>query len=293
MNTFANDFSDLESDDLDAVTGESATEIRPTFLERCTKCGGSGRFRHYSGYDMGPCYSCKGAGQFTRLTSPEARSKAKTAKLVKAAKTSDENWADFQHALPDEAAWVLRNRESFPFAQAMEDSVRKWASLTENQLGAIRRGLERDQAYAARKVEAAQAYVAKVEAAPVADVSKVEEAFAKAHTAIRSPKLRLGDFVFSPAKAASQNAGAIYVKTPGSFDDSTYLGKVMGGKFLASRDCSEDLAKQIIAAAADPAAAAVAYGRKFGSCAICGRELTVTESIERGIGPICAERFGF
>lgn len=33
---------------------------------------------------------------------------------------------------------------------------------------------------------------------------------------------------------------------------------------------------------------ASAYGRKTGRCMICGRLLTNPESVERGIGPICA-----
>lgn len=33
------------------------------------------------------------------------------------------------------------------------------------------------------------------------------------------------------------------------------------------------------------------YGVRSGVCAVCGRELTVTKSIERGIGPVCATRF--
>jgi hypothetical protein len=37
----------------------------------------------------------------------------------------------------------------------------------------------------------------------------------------------------------------------------------------------------------------VAYGRATGSCSCCGRELTDPVSIEAGIGPICAGRFGF
>jgi hypothetical protein len=35
---------------------------------------------------------------------------------------------------------------------------------------------------------------------------------------------------------------------------------------------------------------AAAYGRRTGTCAICYRTLTVAESIERGIGPVCAGR---
>lgn len=43
---------------------------------------------------------------------------------------------------------------------------------------------------------------------------------------------------------------------------------------------------------ADPAAAAVEYGHRTGSCCICGRTLTDPESIAAGIGPICAGKFG-
>lgn len=35
------------------------------------------------------------------------------------------------------------------------------------------------------------------------------------------------------------------------------------------------------------------YGKTTGQCAICGRVLTNEESIERGIGPICAEKVNF
>ncbi|WP_440066472.1 DUF6011 domain-containing protein [Streptosporangium sp. OZ121] len=36
---------------------------------------------------------------------------------------------------------------------------------------------------------------------------------------------------------------------------------------------------------------AMAFGRETGSCCICGRVLTNPESIEKGIGPICEQRF--
>ena len=32
------------------------------------------------------------------------------------------------------------------------------------------------------------------------------------------------------------------------------------------------------------------FGKKFGTCCLCGRELTNEESVELGIGPICRER---
>lgn len=46
------------------------------------------------------------------------------------------------------------------------------------------------------------------------------------------------------------------------------------------------------AIAADPAKAFISYGKQFGVCGVCGRELTNPESIERGIGPVCWGRIG-
>lgn len=42
----------------------------------------------------------------------------------------------------------------------------------------------------------------------------------------------------------------------------------------------------------DPLAAAVKYGKLSGRCCSCGRDLTDPASIEAGIGPICAAKFG-
>lgn len=43
---------------------------------------------------------------------------------------------------------------------------------------------------------------------------------------------------------------------------------------------------------ADPLAAARKYGKLSGRCCSCGRDLTDPVSIENGIGPICATKFG-
>jgi hypothetical protein len=48
----------------------------------------------------------------------------------------------------------------------------------------------------------------------------------------------------------------------------------------------EDLIREI---QKDPLAATVLFGRLIGRCGICGRTLTDPESIEAGIGPICAQ----
>jgi len=70
-----------------------------------------------------------------------------------------------------------------------------------------------------------------------------------------------------------------------------YLGKVSRNA-IDSR-FSDTVRETIMSAASDPISAAIRYGKVSGSCSCCGRELTVKESIERGIGPICADKYGF
>ncbi len=48
---------------------------------------------------------------------------------------------------------------------------------------------------------------------------------------------------------------------------------------------------QLTIIAADPKAAAVAYGRLVGRCGICGAKLENADSVAAGIGPICAQGF--
>lgn len=52
-----------------------------------------------------------------------------------------------------------------------------------------------------------------------------------------------------------------------------------------------DLTRRLLEIERDPEAAAVLYGKASGNCSICGRDLTDPESIERGIGPICAGKY--
>ena len=119
------------------------------------------------------------------------------------------------------------------------------------------------------------------------DVAKISAAFAAARANdVKRPKLRLGEFLFSRAPDDGKTPGAIYVKR-----GETYLGMVKKGKFHPSRDCWDKDRAAIIAIAADPAAAAVAYGRRMGRCSVCGITLTNHTSIDRGIGPICYEKF--
>ncbi len=128
----------------------------------------------------------------------------------------------------------------------------------------------------------------KAEAWPAAvSAERVLEAFDRARAAgVASPGLRLGDFRFKLAPPAGRNAGAIYVTR-----NRTYLGKVVYGRFQPVSECDQVTADAIVAAIADPEAAAVAYGMATGRCSCCGRLLTNDESVTLGIGPICRGRY--
>ena len=70
-----------------------------------------------------------------------------------------------------------------------------------------------------------------------------------------------------------------------------YLGKITPTG--ADYRLSDEVKAVLEAAANDPLSAAIRYGKVSGECSCCGRELTDPRSIDRGIGPICATKFGW
>jgi len=70
-----------------------------------------------------------------------------------------------------------------------------------------------------------------------------------------------------------------------------YLGKVT--RTAIDSKFSDTVRETIMGAANDPLNAAIRYGKVSGECSCCGRELTDPKSIDRGIGPICADKYGF
>lgn len=267
------------------------------FTEQCRKCRGTGRYNAPSTHGS-RCFECDGVGSKTFKSSPESRAKAKSGKTARKANLAAEAAAAAQHAAatfraanPAICAWIDAKAETFGFAASMLGALNKWGNLTQGQIDAVNRLIAKD---AERKVEAA----ARAEAAPVADqagVDRLKAAFDHAIERARAkgrglkmPRITIGGMTISPAKATSSNPGALYVKNGGE-----YLGKVTNGRFLGVRACTEIQEKQVLAFIANPKAAAIAYGKATGVCCVCNAELTNKVSIENGIGPICAEKFGW
>ena len=77
----------------------------------------------------------------------------------------------------------------------------------------------------------------------------------------------------------------------GKAEDGAVTG--FGAKIRAAGIEVADLRAALDAFEADPTGALRAHGLATGSCGCCGIELTDPVSIERGIGPICAQKLGF
>jgi len=166
---------------------------------------------------------------------------------------------------PETIIWIAENHASNEFAASLAGYMERTGGLTP------------------RQIEAVKAKLTPSNGAAALDVSEIVTRFMAAmDKGIKTPRMRLDTFVFKQSKGE-----AIYVT-----EESEYLGKVIGGKFLPTFACTNDQKERIIAAASNPAESAKAYGQRTGCCSICRRELTAIESIERFIGPICADKYG-
>jgi hypothetical protein len=171
---------------------------------------------------------------------------------------------------------------SFDFARSMHEAVLKYGSLTEKQMAACER-------MAAKATSSHAAYEARVAAAAGVDSVALVAAFERNAKGFRHFFKNTAGMQITKAPAHGRNPGALYVKDIAS---STFLGTIKDGKFIRSRECTAEQEATFLRVAADPYAAALKFG-ETGICAICSAELTNPESIKRGIGPVCAAKFGW
>lgn len=262
------------------------------YEQGCPKCGGTGKFVGYTGRVLGNCFACKGAGKMTFKTSPETRAAARMAHVARKSTAATDSLAAFEAAHPQVWAWIKANAQKFDFATKMVEVIVRFGDLSAGQLAACQKMADRDAASAEQRIERLQ------NAPQVASegVDRLKAAFDKARAyaaakatglTIRNPKITIGGMTISPAKATSANPGALYVKA-----GETYLGKIVDGQFLASRECQPEDQAKVLQFVADPAAAAKVYGQETGVCCVCNATLK-SEWRLRGIGPVCAEKMGW
>lgn len=274
-------FAGLESD-FDAVEVKKNSAVQYP----CGQCHGTGKYHGPRVHqEKAHCFACRGTGYF--LSSPEVRARQKQARVAKKNDKAQEllkRKEAFGQAHPElykELVKVQREGSTSEFITSLASRFDAKGELSENQIAAWTRGREKLNALIAeRKAQEA--------ARPVIDLTPIIEIFQNAiSNGHKKPKYRANGVVLNLAPATGVNAGAIYVKT----DDGDYAGKLVDQKFKPLRGF-EGLQEVLLDIAKDPLAAAVAYGRKTGKCACCGRALDNKESVERGIGPICADKWG-
>jgi hypothetical protein len=179
--------------------------------------------------------------------------------------------------------WVMANRKTNNFAHSLCEYYTRTGTLTENQ---VRRVQER--------LPGAPATVAPPVAHPVSlageGFTKLLESFNRAKVnGLKHPKLTTGPLAFSLAPEHGKNPGFIYIKHHGE-----YAGKVSPeGIFSKAYETTPATVELITRVGRDPLAEAIRHGHETGNCAICSRRLSDLESVQRGIGPVCAKRFGW
>jgi hypothetical protein len=115
------------------------------------------------------------------------------------------------------------------------------------------------------------------------DLTPIRTMFESAReSGYKLPIYRAAGLIINRAPDHGKNPGALYVKT----EDGDYLGKILGTEYRGRP------APALQAIAADPRGEAVRHGQRTGTCSCCGRTLTDGKSIEAGIGPICASKWG-
>lgn len=129
------------------------------------------------------------------------------------------------------------------------------------------------------------------------DFEGVIKLFDNAKSHLKYPKIRLtaGDnpVVLAVAGNRAKFPGTINVSDGGPWGDNVWYGRITReGKLEKSRSTTFEVIRVLKALAKDPAKVAEAYGKKYGYCCFCARELTDDRSVAAGYGPVCADHYG-
>ena len=243
----------------------------------CGQCGGTGLYAGVRVHqEKTKCFACRGKGYFK--TDPRKLEKARQQRAKKKADAiADAQATNAQTAI---YASVLDMASWNDLAASLVTQHQAGRVWSEKQIAAIESMITRMEERRAQKAAEAQAV----------DLSGIVDMFMHAKTSgYKRPVYRAEGIKISLAPENSPNAGALYVKT----ENGDYIGKVSDGKFFATRDATDEHKLAIETIANNPRDAAIKYGRQTGSCACCGRALSNKQSIELGIGPICANKWGF
>lgn len=252
----------------------------------CDKCQGKGKVAKTYANGMtyvNKCKSCNGEGGF--MSSPEAREKSRLARVKAKEVHRMKMGASLKKQLGEDAFAHLIVADS-DFMKSLWEQGIKRGELSEKQVACIEKDMIRKADYEHKKFQNTLSK-AKINLSEInkhlntATENKLKKPFIKC----------IGDtdkvFTFKNAPMHGKNAGYVYVTYEGE-----YLGKINQEGDFFGWETPEDVVKQLKIVAESASDATLRYGRKFGKCGVCSRQLTKERSILAGIGPVCADKYG-
>lgn len=287
------------TDDLDFMDGleednprdHVAKATNPKYARKtytCEGCNGRGTFK--GGNNAYKCNMCHGRG--TLVTDPASRAKARASNRKLQGKRNEE--AQAVNAKVGDGfllQWLKEVQSWNSFAASLIDQHNRGKIWSEKQIAASRKMYLKWKETNAKKAEAK---AERLGAAPAVDLRPIRKMFDEVIAkGFKRPMYRADGLRIKPGKD-----GSLYVLTEDRMEHGYYgeqpgyEGKISDNRFFAAREAAPETTDKLKDIAEDPLGAAVRYGNATGRCACCGRELTKHESIARGIGPTCAERWG-
>lgn len=175
-----------------------------------------------------------------------------------------EAWCENHEGVLD---WLTAEAEGGnEFADSLLTAGRRYGSLTEGQLSAVLKNLD--------KGTRSDLNASDIDLSPLV----------KGYYAVPDGETRLKIAIRRPNKASKYH-GWIFVDDGAAYGQRNNYGRqAPDGMYQGS------IQDELRAVLADPLAAMVAYGRLTGTCGKCGRVLEDEESIAAGIGPVCASK---
>ena len=256
-----------------------STREAAEYVERCSACRGTGRFTSWSGRDVGPCFKCKGEGVRRYRSSPEQRqrnrerSQQRVENAANLKRIEADNWLA---ANPERAAFL---EQDWDFPRSLRESLDKFGSLTERQIAAI------DKCLATQAERAAKRAAERAERAEQPSTGLDLSGVPTGMYAVPGGETRL-KVKIRQGKPGTRWEGWTFVDDGAAYGQGQKYGSQRPGQHYAGQ-----IVEQLRVIAADPMAACAAYGHLVGRCGRCGRPLEDEESVARGLGPICADKF--
>jgi hypothetical protein len=165
-------------------------------------------------------------------------------------------------------AYSQQSRYSSEFMGSLLNQYLTRGTLSENQIAALARGIEKQKA---RDAERAQA--------PVEMFPRIE-----ALVRVENLKLHLGGF-----KVSLSRTGTVWVSSE-EFGGGTYGIIEQGGGLKRFKGMTDAMHATLLDVEKRGIVAVKEIGIATGRCCVCNRTLTDDYSIQHGIGPVCSDR---